>query len=136
MDHSWRIAGIGETLIDGVARELHEETGVTVRVIELIEALERIFFDSPETPAQAPFLGPGKATLVETADTLRRPGARPRYHYVILDYLCELVAGEPIVGDEITDVAFVSEGEMAKYRLTPAATRVIRKAFAMARAQS
>ncbi len=43
----WSIPGglleLGETIIEGVARELLEETGLKVRVIELIEVFERIF---------------------------------------------------------------------------------------------
>ena len=43
----WSIPGgmleLGETLEQGVARELLEETGLTVRVIELIEVFDRIY---------------------------------------------------------------------------------------------
>ena len=46
----WTIPGglleTGETLAEAVVRELREETGVTVRVVELIEALERIFYEN------------------------------------------------------------------------------------------
>ena len=48
----WTIPGglleVGETLAAGVAREIREETGLIVRVVELIEALERIFSESGE----------------------------------------------------------------------------------------
>jgi len=48
----WTIPGglleVGETLTAAVEREILEETGLTVRVVELIEALERIFSDSGE----------------------------------------------------------------------------------------
>ena len=172
----WTIPGglleTGETLAEGVARELREETGVTVRVVELIEALERIFYDygrgdpareyeeieptlelSTEG-ANEPVSGAasggtqrsdegGKGTQsgvvreemtgVTGVVTARR---RPKYHYVILDYLCELIEGDPAALEEISEVAWVGEEEMKRYNLTPAATRVLRKGFAMARNRS
>ena len=116
----WSIPGgtleVGETLVEGIVRELREETGLEVKVLELIEVFERIFEAEPGRPAQ-----PGRA-------------ARPQYHFVILDYLCEGVSGEPRPGGDVTDLAFVREDELGRYNLTSAATRVLRKAFAMARA--
>ena len=55
---------------------------------------------------------------------------------MILDYLCELIEGEPAALEEISDVAWVGEEEMNRYNLTPAATRVLHKGFAMARNRS
>ena len=118
----WSIPGglleAGETLAEGVVREIREETGLAVRVVELIEALERIFPD-PAAGAGAPGGAP----------------ARPRYHYVILDYLCERIAGEPQAGGDITGVVFVREAELPAYSLSPETLRVLRKGFAMARAR-
>jgi len=114
----WSIPGgrleLGETLAEGVRRELQEETGLDVRVLELIEIFERIF-PEPEGP---------------------RRSSRPRYHFVIVDYLCEAVEGEPRPGGDVTDIAFAGEEDLPRYNLTPAATRVLRKAFAMARARA
>lgn len=105
----WSIPGgtleLGETIAEGVVRELREETGLDVRVLDLIEVFERIF--------------PGEG--------------RPQYHFVILDYLCEAPDGAPQPGSDVTDVAFAGEDELAKYDLTPTATRVIRSAFRIAR---
>jgi ADP-ribose pyrophosphatase YjhB (NUDIX family) len=58
---------------------------------------------------------------------------RPRFHFVIVDYLCERIGGEARAGSDVTDVAFASEDELALYHLTETATRVLKKAFAMAR---
>ena len=45
----WSIPGgtleLAETLQEGVARELLEETGITVRVLDVIEVFDRIFLD-------------------------------------------------------------------------------------------
>jgi 8-oxo-dGTP diphosphatase len=115
----WSIPGgtleLGETLTQGVARELREETGLEVRALELIEVFERIF------PAEFGVQGAAEKY--------------PRYHYVIVDYLCERVGGEARAGSDVTDVAFAREDDLEKYHLTETATRVIRSAFAMYRAR-
>jgi 8-oxo-dGTP diphosphatase len=109
----WSIPGgtleLGETLEQGVARELLEETGIEVRVLDFIEVFGRIFVEpSSETAA-------------------------PRFHFVIVDYLCERIAGESRAGGDATDVAFAAEDDLDRFQLTPTATRVLRKAFALYR---
>ena len=113
----WSIPGgtleLGESLEAGVARELLEETGLEVRVLDLIEVFDRIFTE--------PSTGGGGTP------------EKPKFHYVIIDYLCERVAGEPRPGSDVTDVAFAREDELERFRLTTTATRVLRKAFQMNR---
>jgi 8-oxo-dGTP diphosphatase len=110
LEGQWSIPGgmleSGETLLLGVRRELLEETGIEVKVLELIEVFERINLD-----------GEGKA----------------RYHYVVLDYLCEAVRGEARAGSDVTDVAWATPAELAQFALTETATRVVLKAFDIAR---
>jgi 8-oxo-dGTP diphosphatase len=112
----WSIPGgtleVGETLQEGVARELLEETGIEVRVLELIEVFDRIF--------------PG--------EDLQASGRKraPQFHFVIVDYLCERIRGEARAGSDVTDVAFATEDELQKFSLTETATRVLKRAFAMA----
>ena len=112
----WSIPGgtleIGESLQQGVARELLEETGLEVRVLDVIEVFDRIF------PAES------------VPDGLPRG---PRFHYVIVDYLCERISGTPCAGSDVTDVAYAAEDELEQFHLTETATRVLRKAFAMQR---
>lgn len=114
----WSIPGgtleVGETLEEGTRRELEEETGLRVRVGELIEVFERIFRDEN--------------------DPQSRETGRPRFHFVILDYLCERISGEVRAGGDVTDVAWVAEAELPTFHLTPTATRILKKAFAMTRA--
>jgi 8-oxo-dGTP diphosphatase len=113
----WSIPGgtleLGESLQEGVARELLEETGLEVQVLDMIEAFDRIFFD-PAAP------DPGNRS-------------RPKYHYVIVDYLCERLAGEARAGSDVTDIAYATEGELENFHLTQTATRVLLRAFAMDR---
>ena len=102
----WSIPGgtleVGETLVEGVRRELAEETGIDVRVRALIDVFERID---------------------------RGPSGKPQYHFVVLDYLCEAVQGTARAGSDVTEVAWAAPPELEKYSLTEIAGRVIRKAF-------
>lgn len=104
----WSIPGgkleVGETLREGVRRELHEETGLDVRVGDLIEAFERVYRD---------------------------PDGRVRFHYVILDYFCRASSAIPEAGGDALEVALVGEAELDHYDLSEIVLRVVRKAFAI-----
>ena len=57
---------VGETLDVAVAREVAEETGLTVEVGEVIEVFDRIMLDDRQ---------------------------RVQYHFVLIDYLCRPIGG-------------------------------------------
>ena len=113
LEGEWSIPGgmleLGETILEGVRRELLEETAIEVRVLDLIEVFERVTRDE---------------------------AGKLKYHFVILDYLCEAMGGEAQAGSDVTDVAWARESDLSEYSLTPTATRVIRKAFEIARGRT
>ena len=89
-------------------RSLREETGIDVRVLEMIEVFERIFPDAQ---------------------------GRPQYHFVILDFLCEFAGGVARAASDVSDTAWAGEDDLEEFKLTPTALRVIRRGFEMWRAR-
>jgi len=110
LENQWSIPGglleVGESLREGVRRELLEETAIEVRVLELVEVFERIGLDAN-----------GKA----------------KHHFVVLDYLCEALRGEASAGSDATEVAWATPEELERYSLPEATMRVILRAFEMTR---
>ena len=104
----WSLPGgmleVGESLHEGVAREVFEETGLKVEPIELLELLDRIVRE--ESPS----------------------GLRVRYHYVIADYLCRLVGGSLKASSDAEAVRWVERTEWNSHGalvLDPITIRVI-----------
>ena len=101
----WSLPGgaieVGETLCDGLRRELREEIGIETRVGPLVELFDRIIRD----------------------DT-----GRVRYHYVLADYLCHHVRGELRAGSDAEMVALADPGALSPYGLTEKARTAIRRA--------
>ena len=101
----WLIPGgtveLGETLAEAVVREVQEETGVTVRPREVMLVFDRI----------------------------ERNGDTVRYHYVVIDYLCDYVAGQPRAGSDAEAVALVAGDELGGYDLPPQALELVQEAL-------
>jgi len=100
----WSLPGgaleIGETLSAGLIREVHEETGLAVEPVELIELLDRIY----------------------------RDGERVRYHYVIADYLCRVTGGVLRAASDADEVRWAERAEWNSHgalHIDPITARVI-----------
>ena len=103
----WSIPGgiveTGEKLVEGVRREVAEETGLNVDPYCMFEIFERVIPDAE-----------GKA----------------EYHYVLIDYLCRRLSGEPAAASDASRVEWVAEQNLGEYRLTEGTLGVIERAFA------
>lgn len=104
----WSLPGgaleVGETLEQGVAREVLEETGLIVHVGPMIEVFDRILVDEQ-----------GKV----------------QYHFVLVDYLCRPSAGELLPGSDVDDAVFVERDRLADFGLMEKALSVIQRGMAM-----
>ena len=91
----WSIPGgmleLGESLVDGIRREVREEVGLDVRVLETVEVLERIIYDDD-----------GKI----------------EYHYVLVDYVCEPLSGTLQVADDADAAEWVNRRDVSRYEIT------------------
>lgn len=108
----WSLPGglveVGESLLEGVMREVSEETGLLVEPVELIEVLDRI----------------------------DREGDRVRYHYVLADYLCRVSGGTLKAASDADAVRWVERSEWngsAALALDAVTVRVIEAGWQRAR---
>lgn len=108
MQGRWSIPGglveLGETLDEALRRETHEETGLAIENLGLVELLDRIY----------------------------REEDRVRYHYVIADYLCRPSGGLARAGDDAAAIHWATAEEWqpgGRLQIDPVAARVIAKAL-------
>ncbi len=113
----WSLPGgaieLGESLAQGVVREVREETGLDVEPVELIELLDRIHRESG------------------------RENSRIRFHYVIADYLCRVTGGTLRAASDAAEVRWAERAEWNSHsalKLDPVTVRVIELAWQRARA--
>jgi ADP-ribose pyrophosphatase YjhB (NUDIX family) len=102
----WSLPGgaveTGERLADAIAREVLEETALTVEVGAMVEIFERLMPDAD---------------------------GETEYHYVLLDYLCKVTGGTPQAGDDSSAVAWVKQQDLHTLLITPGTLEVIERVF-------
>jgi 8-oxo-dGTP diphosphatase len=108
----WSLPGgaleLGETLQEGIVREVLEETGLEVMPSGIVEVFDRI--------------------------TREESSGRIRYHYVLVDFVCHAVSGTLHGGSDAEEARWVSREDLherGEYRLAPFTLKVIQKAFEM-----
>lgn len=103
----WSLPGglveTGERLEAAIQREVMEETGLTVRPIGFAELFERIMYDGAK---------------------------RVEYHYVLADYVCKVVAGEPKAADDASRVDWFRVDKLDGLLLTEGTREVIERVYA------
>jgi 8-oxo-dGTP diphosphatase len=103
----WSLPGgaleLGETLEEGVCREVLEETALIVMPISIVEVCDRISRDAE---------------------------GRVQYHYVLVDYLCRVTGGTLACATDAADARWATLEELGP--ISTFTEQVIRKAFQMA----
>ncbi len=95
---------VGETLMEAVAREVREETALVVEPVELAGYREAIARDSD---------------------------GRVERHFVILPFAARWIAGEPMLGDELSEAMWLDPAAIAGLNTTAGLAEIVANAMAL-----
>jgi 8-oxo-dGTP diphosphatase len=100
----WSLPGgaleLGETLEDGIRREVREETGLEVEPVRIVKVFDHISHDED---------------------------GRIRYHYVLIDYLCRVTGGSLACASDAVDAKWTAWDDLEG--VAEFTVEVIRKAM-------
>ena len=104
----WSIPGglveLGETTREAVCREIGEECGLEIDLVDVCGVLDRV---------------------------VRDPDGRVRYHWVLVDFLAVARGGTLCAGDDAADARWVRIGEVEQYDTTDGLMDMIERAIAL-----
>lgn len=104
----WTVPGgvleIGETLRSGTEREVLEETGLVVKAGPVVNVYENIWPDAE---------------------------GKTQFHYVLVDFLCDLVSGKLQTASDASDARWITCEELEDWELIGQTADAIRAGFAM-----
>jgi 8-oxo-dGTP diphosphatase len=102
----WSIPGglleVGETLREAAVREALEETSLTIETADLLGVYDRVIRDTDE---------------------------RTLYHYVLIDFLCHRIAGEPHAAGDAAEARWFTKPELKTLSLHADTLEVIHLGF-------
>ena len=100
---AWSLPGgrqkLGETVRETAIREVMEETGLTVRVTDLIDVVDSLTHDAE---------------------------GRVQYHYTLVDFTAEWLAGEAVAGTDAADLCWTAPDDLDRFALWDETLRIIR----------
>jgi 8-oxo-dGTP diphosphatase len=112
LQEEWSLPGgaleLGETLEQGIVREVKEETGLEVKPLSVVEVFDRI----------------------------HREAERVRYHFVLVDFLCRVEGGSLCCATDADDARWIHRQELGSHsiwKVEPFTVAVIEKAFRMSK---